>query len=408
MTKQKQNQEQWNGTTKRRDFLNHRGVKYVSRLSCSKGILMLPDELKSEFHKRCFIYEQVAKDTLAVMERYRKGVGRDVLRFYTWRIKGEGSFAQKIEKKRISGNRIWSEIADILGFRLICLFKSQLTDLDSFVSNSFEVRSKQQKDSDEGYRSVHYIVCLKEKDCAESLQHSGEKYPFEIQCRTLLDDAWAGVSHLTAYKTGGLVSDIPINLELLSKYLSAADAHLEYVRDLYLRHRPLPEALEVKDLQGKDFSGQELLWVDFSGFNLKKANFREAKFIFCNLDDADLTEAILEKVDLSFAKMRRAKLINANLFQAQLSYADLTGAILNDSMLEKAMLAYSDLTDAKVWRAKMRYADLSFATLLRASFRKADLRNAHFIYNYDYESADFSEANLRGALIETREHSRKT
>jgi len=369
---------------------------------------MLTDELKSEFYKRCFIYEQVAKDALAVLERYRNGVGRDVLRFYTWRIKDEASFANKIEEKGISGNRIWSKIADILGYRLICLFKSQLADLDTFISSSFEVISKDQKDTNEGYKSVHYGVYLKKDHCVESLHHSGEKYPFEIQCRTLLNNAWAGVSHLTAYKTGTLVSDIHVNLELLSKYLSAADAHLEYVRDLYLSHRSLPEALELKNFEGKDFSGQELLWVDFSGFNLKKANFGEAKLIYCNLDDADLTEASLEKVDLSFAKMRRAKLVNANLFQAQLPYADLTGAILNDSMLEKAMLAYSDLTDAKLWGVKMRYADLSFATLLRASFRKADLRNTHFIYNYYYESADFSETNLKDALIKTREHNRET
>lgn len=369
---------------------------------------MLADKLKGEFYKRCFIYEKVAKDALAVLERYRKGVGRDVLRFYTWRIKDEGSFSKKIGEKGINGNRIWSEIEDILGYRLLCLFKSQLADLDTFISSSFEVISKDQKDTDEGYKSVHYIVYLKKDHCVESVHHSGEKYPFEIQCRTLLNDAWAGVSHLTAYKTGSLVSDIPINLELLSKYLSAADAHLEYVRDLYLSHRPLPEALELKNLEGKDFSGQELLWVDFSGFNLKKTNFREAKLIYCNLDDADLTEAGLEKVDLSFAKMRRAKLVNANLFQAQLPYADLTGAILNDSMLEKAMLAYSDLTDAKLWGVKMRYADLSFATLLRASFRKADLRNAHFIYNYYCESADFSEANLKDTLIETMQHNGKT
>jgi len=363
---------------------------------------MLTPELKAEFYKRCLIYEQVARDALVLLDGYSRGVGRDTLRFYTWRIKEEQSFTRKVESKGATGDEMWSQITDILGLRLICLFKSDLEILDAFINDKFDVQSRESKTTEEGYRSVHYVVTLKQADCAFSSGRLGYNYPFEIQCRTLLEDAWAGVSH-PAYKTGSPPIDIDTNLELLSKYLSAADVHLEHVRDLYLRYRPLPEGIEMKNLEGADFSGQELHRVDFSGFNLRKANFKEATFIFSNLDDADFTGATLEKADLSYAKMRGTTLVSANLFGARLVYADLSRAVLNNAMLEKAMLTYSDLTDAKLWSAKMRYADLSFATLFGTSFKKTDLRNAHIIYSYYYESADFEGADLTNAEIVSRE-----
>ncbi len=70
--------------------------------------------------------------------------------------------------------------------------------------------------------------------------------------------------------------------------------------------------------------------------------------------------------------------------------------------MERCRLSYAELRDAKLNEIEARYADFSFASLKGAEFRNADLREAHFVFNYYYEEADFTEANMEGATIHLR------
>ena len=117
------------------------------------------------------------------------------------RIKSVKSVKAKAKEKDII-NPI-SEINDIVGVRIVTLFRFSLSEIDRMVSESFSVVSKDDKLNDGkdvfGYMSIHYVCHLKQ-------EYSGPRYDkikslkFEIQVRTLCMHAWSAISHYLSYK----------------------------------------------------------------------------------------------------------------------------------------------------------------------------------------------------------------
>ena len=371
--------------------------------------------LRKDYEQRVQEYAMISKFVDSLLDIYKQTSGRNVVRSYAFRIKEWESFLKKVEEKGFAGDDIWKNIRDILGFRVMCIFRSELDIINEWVENIFEVIEKEtyewgpipneksgketNKVIETGYTSIHYIVKLKEVDLRKGIR----PLPFEIQTRTLLQDAWAEFNH-EIYKSHEVPQEVKRSKVILSKYLSAMNDHFESVRDSYLKSKPAKEALDSKNLEAIDLSGKELVRIDFSGCNLRRAKLVESKFLWCTFDNADLSEADLSKAQLIFAKIRDAKFVKANLQDADLSYADLTGSNLNFANMEKTRLSYCDLSNAMLRNAKLRYADLSFAVLKQTSLRDSDLRNANLIYNYYFEEADFKGADLKDANIAHREN----
>jgi len=372
------------------------------------------DALRKEYDQRVQEYTRISKFVDSLLDTYKQTSGRNIVRSYASRMKDWESFLRKVEEKGFTGDEIWEKIIDILGFRVMCIFRSELDIIDEWIMNIFEVIEKEtyewgpipnEKSGEEmkkvvetGYTSIHYTVKLKGVDLSKGYQ----PLPFEIQTRTLLQDAWSEFNH-EIYKSREVPQEVKRSKVILSKYLSAMNDHFESVRDSYLKSRPAEEALKSKNLEAIDLSGKEVMRIDFSGCNLRRAKLVESRFLWCTFDNADLSEADLTKAQLIFAKIRNAKFVNAKLQDADLSYADLTGSNLNFAHMEKSRLSYCDLSNATLRNAKLRYADLSFAVLKQTSLKDSDLRNAHLVYNYYFEEADFEGADLRDALIAKRE-----
>jgi len=317
------------------------------------------DALRKEYEQRVQEYTRISKFVEPLLDTYKQTSGRNIVSSYASRIKEWKSFLKKVEKKGFADDEIWEKIRDILGFRIMCIFRSEPDIIDEWVENVFKVIEKEtyewgpipdEKSAEEtnkvietGYTSIHYTVRLKEVDLSKGYQ----PFHFEIQTRTLLQDAWAEFNH-EIYKSREVPQEVKRNKVILSKYLSAMNDHFESVRDSYLRSRPAEETLKSKNLEGINLSGKELMRIDFSGCNLRRAKFIESRFLWCTFDNADLS-------------------------------------------------------NAKLGKARLRYADLSFAVLKQTSFKGSDLRNSNLIYNYYFEEADFEGANLEGAIIAKRE-----
>jgi ppGpp synthetase/RelA/SpoT-type nucleotidyltranferase len=120
-----------------------------------------------------------------------------------YRVKEFDSIARKFESKSDGED---TEINDLVGARVICLFKSDLERIDEVIRSEFTVDNVDDKivsSSDTfGYMSVHYISKLKSGV-------SGRRYDaikdrrFEIQVRTLCMHAWAAISHYLEYNRSG-------------------------------------------------------------------------------------------------------------------------------------------------------------------------------------------------------------
>lgn len=148
----------------------------------------------------------------------------------TSRVKDRESFLEKIERK--SYDRPLEQMQDLVGARMVCLFITDLGTLREVVDTLFEIVSEEDKveggPADTfGYMSVHYICTL--KPGTSGPRYDGlQSIQFEIQCRTLLMDAWANVSHYLAYKgDASIPAELRRDFHALAGLFYVADRHFE-------------------------------------------------------------------------------------------------------------------------------------------------------------------------------------
>ncbi|WP_028349012.1 GTP pyrophosphokinase [Bradyrhizobium murdochi] len=140
------------------------------------------------------------------------------------RVKAWPSVAKKCHRKGITNV---DDLVDVVGARVVSLFRSDMSRIGKIITDNFEVIHVDDKLSREqgplGYMSVHYV-------CKIPSRYSGPRYDntagirFEIQVRTLCMHAWAAVSHYLDYKGDW---DVPVELK---RSLSALSG-LFYVAD---------------------------------------------------------------------------------------------------------------------------------------------------------------------------------
>lgn len=120
------------------------------------------------------------------------------------RIKTLQSIEEKISRKSLEINNL-SDIEDLVGFRLILLFKKDEELVCELLRTNFDVIKEEDtaqrlNESQFGYHSRHYIF---------RIPHSWLEIPtfkdlgdlkFEIQVRTLAQHIWAAASHKLQYK----------------------------------------------------------------------------------------------------------------------------------------------------------------------------------------------------------------
>jgi len=149
------------------------------------------------------------------------------------RIKDFNSLNDKARRKKIENP--FQEIHDIIGVRVVCLFLSDLEEIGNLIRNEFDVFEEDDKINDSelnlfGYMSLH--LKAKIKKTVES--HYGEEIkeiPFEIQVRTIAQDAWASISHYLDYKKKSVIPDqLKRDFHALSGLFYVADTHFSILR----------------------------------------------------------------------------------------------------------------------------------------------------------------------------------
>ena len=142
------------------------------------------------------------------------------------RVKEESSLRGKLELKGSKYNTL-SDITDIVGLRVITFYIDDVDKVASMVERLFNVDWENSVDKRKvheidsfGYMSLHYVCAIPDST-----------YRFEIQIRTVLQHAWANMSHDTGYKSG---------VEIPKRYMremSRLAGMLELVDDEFSRIR---------------------------------------------------------------------------------------------------------------------------------------------------------------------------
>ncbi len=154
------------------------------------------------------------------------------------RVKSFESFYQKLQ--RISRSREKSasfvEIHDLVALRIVCPFLEDVALAERCIRSQFTVCEVEHKGADFsvqefGYRSIHCLVEVA-PDLLETF-HLSPPFDFEIQIRTILQDAWAEVEHELVYKAEftPFGENIRRKLAALNANLSLSDITFQEIRD---------------------------------------------------------------------------------------------------------------------------------------------------------------------------------
>jgi len=163
------------------------------------------------------------------------------------------------------------ELNDILGFRIICLFLSDIDRIFNLLKKNFKILEVDDKrftkgETVFGYLSFHVIANLPPS-------HNGPRYdglkslPFEIQVRTISMHAWAIISHYLDYKTPHAVpSELKRDFNALSGLFYVADQHFE----MFFKSSKTSRKKASKSLGQKKTSGDTEINFDTLTAYLKK------------------------------------------------------------------------------------------------------------------------------------------
>lgn len=161
------------------------------------------------------------------------------------RTKSWDSIYNKCEQGRFTVKKTVLELQDLIGIRLILLFKRDITKVSELVENHFLVIKKYNtedrlEENQFGYLSIHEIVELPKEWLQIPTLAPFKELKCEIQIRTLVQHAWSEASQMFQYKNE---VDVPKPLKRtigrLSALLETVDLEFERVlneRDDYKKN----------------------------------------------------------------------------------------------------------------------------------------------------------------------------
>lgn len=220
-------------------------------------------------------------------------------------IEGRAKTVESLEekvKRKIYGNPL-KEITDLCGIRIIVYYQKDISTVEKLIKKNFIVDKENSidksiilKNNEFGYLSNHYVIKLKQNRKELPEWETFKDIQCEIQLRTVLQHAWAAISHELQYKSN---HDIPNFLKRrlfrLAGLFELADEEFGAVKE---KQTKLNEAIvEKKEIDNQKVY-EEINWDTVKKFFeedseiLVKAESiaKKAGFDFENIDGDELPD----------------------------------------------------------------------------------------------------------------------
>ena len=148
------------------------------------------------------IYERLVEEVqFGLSEEFKKSAFKPAA--LLGRVKELASLEDKLERK--PKYKKITDIPDLAGVRVLCLFEPELDVVAEIVRREFDIVEESNKIEElgadrMGYTGIHLVVSL-------GANYTGPRYDSleglkcEIQIRTVFQDAWALISHSLVYKS---------------------------------------------------------------------------------------------------------------------------------------------------------------------------------------------------------------
>jgi len=155
----------------------------------------------SEYERIRPSYEKLVEEVRYVIEEKLRSTIVRVADVFG-RAKVPESLEKKLQRKHYKN--ALKEITDLAGVRVVCYYEHDLSTVNEIVLSEFDVHEHVDKTGDlgvdkMGYHGAHFIITLGDR-------YSGARYDgitdlkCEVQVRTVLQEAWALISHHLIYK----------------------------------------------------------------------------------------------------------------------------------------------------------------------------------------------------------------
>lgn len=149
---------------------------------------MTNEEFYGEHYKTLL---RIKRDIQNILEDLKEDYPEHFL-YVLSRFKTADSTIEKLQRKHISYNNLYTDIYDIIGFRIVCPFISDIHFCIQKIKQIPNIQIVIEKDyithpKESGYQSYHILGKYK-------------GYNFEIQIRTIAFDFWAALEHKIHYK----------------------------------------------------------------------------------------------------------------------------------------------------------------------------------------------------------------
>lgn len=146
------------------------------------------------------------------------------------RVKDREESIKKFSRKYQTGleesgteYEIKDHITDLLGLRVVCLYESDVVKIKDSLSSEFEViditdkiSAMESKEDSFGYKGLHVDLKLQDPRTGMREYQRYADLRFEVQIRTIVQDAWSVLDHKIKYK-----KSIPLHMKRRINTLAA-------------------------------------------------------------------------------------------------------------------------------------------------------------------------------------------
>lgn len=130
--------------------------------------------------------------------------------------------------------RIKDYISDLIGIRVVCLYEDQISVVSEVLKGHFKIIDVTDKiaavESTEdlfGYKGLHMDLVPSEEEVSLSKYL---QFPFEVQIRSLIQDAWSVLDHKIKYKKS-IPNNLKRRINVLSALFELADREFKEIRN---------------------------------------------------------------------------------------------------------------------------------------------------------------------------------
>ena len=128
-------------------------------------------------------------------------------------------------------------ITDLIGVRVVCLYEDELEKVAQIVQSHFDVIDVTDKvsalegtEASFGYKGLHLDLRLNAVQAALPENAAYAAQPFELQVRTLIQDAWSVLDNKIKYKKS-IPAELKRRINVLSALFELADREFRQIRD---------------------------------------------------------------------------------------------------------------------------------------------------------------------------------